>query len=232
MVGSRNARVRAEGLQPVQILSGLVGLIYLAIGIFGFVRTGISDFTGADHPSLLGFAINPLHNLLHIATGVLGVLMMFKSSGARLFGWLLLIGYGVLFVWGLLVRGVFATNPVADLGNPLNLNTADNWLHLGTALVGLAIAVVPARKVAWVDDDLPAPDAPQTIDDTAVEGSPAARARVAPPPTGHPSAPGHAPPTGSASAPGHAPPTGPASAPDARPFDPSNVPDRSGRSRH
>jgi len=57
-----------------------------------------------------------------------------------------LIGSAVLVVWGLMLMGFTSTNPVSELGNPLNLNVADNWLHVGTAVLGLAIAVVPARR--------------------------------------------------------------------------------------
>lgn len=152
MAGSRTARVRPEGLQPVQILSGIVGLIYLAIGIIGFVVTGISDFTGTDH-TLLGFGTNPLHNIVHLGLGALGLIMMVRSASARLFGWILFVAYGAAFLWGLSIQGVFATNPLSGLGNPLNLNIADNWLHLGSAVVGLLVAVLPARKIALVEPD-------------------------------------------------------------------------------
>ncbi|MFC4000759.1 DUF4383 domain-containing protein [Prauserella oleivorans] len=139
-------RVRRAGMQPVQLLAGLVGLVYLALGIIGFVLTGFGDFTGTDHSTLLVFGINPLHNIVNLVVGVLGVLMALNSSMARTYGWLLFIGFGLLFVWGLAITGVFSSNPVSGLGNPLNINNPDNWLHLGTALVGLLIAVMPARK--------------------------------------------------------------------------------------
>jgi hypothetical protein len=139
-------RVKVAGLQPAQVLAGLVGLVFLALGVLGFVRTGFGDFAGDQHATLLGFSLNPLHNVVHLVFGVLGLLMASTSGLARLYGWILFIGYGAVSLWGLALSGVFSTNPVSGLGNPLALNTHDNWLHLGLTAVGLLIAVLPARR--------------------------------------------------------------------------------------
>ncbi|ALG12934.1 DUF4383 domain-containing protein [Kibdelosporangium phytohabitans] len=138
--------VRAR-LQPTQVLAGLVGLAFLALGVIGFVHTGFNDFAGQGHTMLWGvFAINPLHNVLHLLFGVVGVLLALTSATSRLYGWVLFAAYGVLLVWGLMLVGLTSTNPVSELGNPLNLNIADNWLHLGLAVLGLVIAIVPLRR--------------------------------------------------------------------------------------
>lgn len=142
------ARPRRRGLQPVQVLAGLIGLVYLALGIIGLIITGFGGFGDATHSTLWVFSINPLHNIFHIVIGVLGVLMALTSKLARTYGWLLLAVFGVLLLWGLAITGVFAENPVSGLGNPFALDAADNWLHLGTALLGLVVAVMPARKRA------------------------------------------------------------------------------------
>jgi hypothetical protein len=146
------------GLQPAQILAALVGIVFLVAGVIGFVRTGFGDFAGHQHVYLLVFAINPLHNLVHVVIGLLGIVMSVGSGLARAFGWLLFFAYGAMFVWGLMITGALTTNPVSGAGNPLNLNGADNWLHLGSAAVGLLIAVLPARKAALVASEA-APDA-------------------------------------------------------------------------
>jgi Domain of unknown function (DUF4383) len=138
--------VRAR-VQPTQVLAGLVGLAFLALGVVGFVHTGFDDFAGQGHTTLFGvFALNPLHNVLHLLFGVIGVLLAFSSVTARLYGWLLFAGFGALVIWGLALVGLTSTNPVSELGNPLNLNVADNWLHLGIAVLGLVIAIVPLRR--------------------------------------------------------------------------------------
>lgn len=123
-----------------QWLALIVGVVYLLVGAVGFVVTGFSGFMEHDESqTLLGFAINPLHNIVHLVIGFLGISLWPMSGGARTFGWLLLIGYGAAFVYGLLA----VDNPEI---NYLNINEADNWLHLGSAVVGLLIAIWPARR--------------------------------------------------------------------------------------
>ncbi|MFD1150030.1 DUF4383 domain-containing protein [Saccharothrix hoggarensis] len=146
MTHSTTGRVKVAGLQPAQVLAGLTGLVFLALGVLGLVRTGFGDFAGDPHSTLFGFGVNPLHNVAHLVFGVLGLLMASTSGLARLYGWLLFVSYGALVLWGLALSDVFATNPVSGLGNPLALNTMDNWLHLGLAALGLLIAVLPARR--------------------------------------------------------------------------------------
>jgi ABC-type transport system involved in multi-copper enzyme maturation permease subunit len=129
-------RVRA----PHQWLALTIGVVYLLVGIAGFFVTGFDGFAEHDHDqTLLGFAINPLHNIVHLLIGLLGVTMWSSPSRARTFGWLLVIGYGAAFVYGL----VAVNNP--DI-NFLNINAADNWLHILSVLAGLAIALWPRRS--------------------------------------------------------------------------------------
>ena len=58
-------------------------------------------------------------------------------AGARTFGWLLAVGYGAAFIYGLLAVG--------EDWDFLNINAADNVLHILSALVGLVIALMPVR---------------------------------------------------------------------------------------
>lgn len=165
MTHSTVGRVKVAGLQPAQVLAGLVGLVFLAAGVAGFLRTGFGDFAGDQHSMLLGFAVNPLHNVIHLAFGVLGLLMATSSGLARLYGWIVFLTYGAVVLWGLALAGVFAANPVSGLGNPLALNVNDNWLHLGFALVGLLIAILPARrKVVVPEEEIAEPGEQQHFD--------------------------------------------------------------------
>jgi ABC-type transport system involved in multi-copper enzyme maturation permease subunit len=125
--------------QPHQWLALVIGVVYLVVGLAGFLVTGFDGFTEHDHSqTLLGFAINPLHNIVHIVIGLLGIALWSTASKARTYGWLLFIGYGATFVYGLVV----ADRPE---WNFLNINGADNVLHIVSALAGLAIALWPRR---------------------------------------------------------------------------------------
>ena len=121
-----------------EILGLAFGAIYLLVGIVGFFITGFDDFAGnGQHEMLLFFMINPMHNIVHIVIGVAGLLLSRTLSGARMYGWLLAIGYTAAFVYGLLAVG--------QDWDFLNINAADNVLHALTAVVGLVIALVPVR---------------------------------------------------------------------------------------
>ncbi|MGM1061271.1 DUF4383 domain-containing protein [Saccharothrix sp. Mg75] len=164
MTHSTVGRVKVAGLQPAQVLAGLLGLVFLAFGVVGFLRTGFGDFAGDQHAMVLGFAVNPLHNVIHLAFGVLGLLMATGSGLARLYGWIVFLAYGAVLLWGLALAGVFAGNPVSGLGNPLALNTNDNWLHLGLTLAGLLIAFVPARRKIVVPEETVEPVEERHVD--------------------------------------------------------------------
>ena len=124
-----------------QLLALVFGAIYTLVGIIGFFITGFSDFF-AHHTgeTLLGFEINGMHNVVHILIGVAGLVLARTLAGARTYGWLLAIGYGAAFIYG-----VFAVDQTWDF---LSLNWADNILHLATAVVGLVIALAPVRSGA------------------------------------------------------------------------------------
>jgi len=101
--------------------------------------TGVDDFAAETDKTLLGFEINPLHNIVHLVIGLAGLAMWRRLDTARTYGWLLAAGYGAAFVYGL-----FAADNSGI--NFLSINGADNGLHLVSALAGLAIALWPARR--------------------------------------------------------------------------------------
>jgi hypothetical protein len=122
-----------------QLLALIIGAVYLLVGIVGFFVTGFDDFFGHDtNETILGFEVNPFHNVVHILIGAAGLALARTLDGARTYGWLLAVGYGATFVYGL-----FAVGQTWDF---LSLNWADNWLHLVSALAGLAIALGPVRN--------------------------------------------------------------------------------------
>ncbi|WP_345217718.1 DUF4383 domain-containing protein [Georgenia halophila] len=123
-----------------QWLALVVGVLYLAVGILGFFDTGFTGSTGfnEDDPSqtLWVFGINPLHNIVHVVVGGLGMVLWSRPRSARVFGWILVVGYGATAVYGFLVVD-------SSGANLLNINMADNWLHVGSVVVGLLIALWP-----------------------------------------------------------------------------------------
>jgi hypothetical protein len=126
---------------PSQLLALAIGAVYTLIGILGFFITGFENFAAETDKTLLGFEINPLHNIVHLAIGLAGLAMWRRLDTARAYGWLLAAGYGLTFLYGLFAAGN------SDI-NFLSLNGADNVLHLLSAAAGLSTALWPATRTA------------------------------------------------------------------------------------
>jgi arginine exporter protein ArgO len=132
--------------RPVQLAATVFGAVFLLVGILGFipgVTTNYDTMTFAGHHSeamLLGvFAVSVLHNIVHLAFGVAGLALARTPAGARNF----LIGGGIVY----LVLWIYGL--VIDHGSDANfvpVNNADNWLHLGLAVVMIALGASLANK--------------------------------------------------------------------------------------
>jgi hypothetical protein len=135
----------------VQTTALVVGIVFLLVGILGFIpgiTTDYSTMTFAGHDSgakLLGiFEVSILHNIVHLLFGIAGIAMARTASAARAY----LIGGGaiylILWLYGLVIDHGSAANFVP-------INTADNWLHfvLGIGMIGLGLATTrrPAAAV-------------------------------------------------------------------------------------
>lgn len=127
----------------VQQAALLVGVVFLVVGILGFIPGITTDYDSlkfAEHDSeakLLGlFQVSVLHNLVHLLYGVAGVALARAASTAR--GYLIGGGlvYLALWIYGLVIDHDSAANFVP-------LNTADNWLHfaLGLGMIGLGVVL-------------------------------------------------------------------------------------------
>lgn len=139
-----------------QWLALVIGVVYLLVGVAGFLVTGFDGFASPEGESLLGFEVNPLHNIVHLAIGALGVAMWSNRANARMFGWILLLGYGAATIYGFVVAGSDGAE------NFLAINQADNFLHLASALAGgVVIATAqPGRDTARAPRSEPAPGRP------------------------------------------------------------------------
>ena len=132
---------------PVQNVARLVGLVFLLVGIAGFIP-GVTtdlyeglDFAGDDGTSeLLGiFQVSVLHNIVHGLFGLAGLALAATASGARTF----LIGGGAIYL-------VLFLLGIVGGGDWIPVNDADNWLHLvlGVGMIGLGVVTTRERTVA------------------------------------------------------------------------------------
>jgi hypothetical protein len=118
-----------------------VGVVLVAAGIIGFFYE--SSFTTDDsvRGAVFGLLdVNGWHNVVHIATGLLGILAARTLAGARTYCLLFGIVYAVVCVWGFI-----AGNDGSVLGI-VPVNTADNILHLLLAAGGFAAYAASAPR--------------------------------------------------------------------------------------
>ena len=132
---------------PIQSVALLVGVLFLVVGILGFIpgiTTNYDELKFAGHNSdaqLLGiFDTSILHNIVHLLFGLAGIALARTMEGARSF----LIGGGlvylVLFVYGAIWHGETG-------GNWIPVNWADNILHLAVGAGMVVLGVTLSRGV-------------------------------------------------------------------------------------
>jgi len=131
---------------PVQTAALLVGVVFLLVGVLGFVPGITAPFADlafagtGSMTALLGlFQVGVLHNIVHLLFGVAGVAAARTAGAARAF----LIGGGVIY----LVLWLYGL--IIDLNSSANfvpLNAADNWLHLVLAVGMLALGFALGRR--------------------------------------------------------------------------------------
>jgi Domain of unknown function (DUF4383) len=125
---------------PLQTVAMLVGIVFLLVGILGFIP-GITtdapgDFAGDESEAeLFGiFRTSILHNIVHLLYGIAGLALARTWDGARTF----LIGGGVIYL-ALWLLGIIGG---ADW---IPSNNADNWLHFGLGVVMIGAGVLLSR---------------------------------------------------------------------------------------
>jgi hypothetical protein len=120
------------------------GVVLLAAGILGFFAdSSFGDLgSGVEGDELIVFEVNGWHNVVHIASGLLGLALMGTAAGARAYA----LGFGAVYllvtIWGIVDgSNVFGLLPV---------NTADNILHIAIAATGILAGLLssPGREVA------------------------------------------------------------------------------------
>jgi hypothetical protein len=110
----------------------LFGIVFLIVGILGFVPAATPPMADGNGGMLLGlFHVNTAHNLVHVASGIVFLLCGMAGTGAsRTFFKIFGIVYALVAILG------FVQGDVNLLGMIAN-NRADVWLHVGLAVTML-----------------------------------------------------------------------------------------------
>lgn len=107
-------------------LAMLLGAVLTIVGILGFVM---------GDGLLLGlFEVDTTHNIVHIASGLVGLwCAMSGPNASKMFLIIFGVIYGVVAAVGFLMGG--------DILGLFHANTADNWLHAAIAVACLYVGV-------------------------------------------------------------------------------------------
>ena len=123
-----------------RLLGYVLGIVFLLVGVLGFVVTSGVGFASTEGKTLLGFELNPLHNIVHLLVGALLLYGATRGVGpSRAVN--TAVG-GVYLVVGLI--GLFILDSSANI---LALNSADNVLHLVSAAALLGPGLAADRDV-------------------------------------------------------------------------------------
>src|ERR671916_2959590 len=129
--GSRGTDRTDRRRTPAQWYCLLAGLSLLLAGILGFIVDSSFDTgDGIQGGELLSiFEVNGIHNLIHLASG----LVLLAASPKRASAKAVAIGFGL--VYGLVtIIGLIDGETVLGL---IPVNPADNVLHIALSLLGL-----------------------------------------------------------------------------------------------
>lgn len=139
-----------EGASPARLYATLVGGVLVIVGIIGFFYSASFGGPGTVDDVFGLFAVNAWHNIVHILTGAIGLLV--AGFAARQYALGLGAVYIAIAVWGFIIGSgdsILGFIPV---------NTEDNFLHLVLGVLGIGAGLATPAEQA----PRPAPASPAT----------------------------------------------------------------------
>ena len=127
-------------MNTVKAWAALVGVVLVATGLLGFLGTPlVGSASGALVPT------DNLHNVVHIATGLLALWIAFGTTGKTQID--AMLGFGILYV--VIFVAVLVSPTLFGLFS-VPANAVVHVIHAAVAIVSLAVALmarssVPAR---------------------------------------------------------------------------------------
>jgi hypothetical protein len=123
---------------PAEWYCLVAGAALLLVGILGFIADASFDTgDGVNGGSFLGFEVNAIHNLVHVASGLVLLIAARRRDTARAVAIAFGLTYGLVAIIGL-IDG----NDVLTL---IPVNAADNVLHVLLSVLGIIAGLVSRR---------------------------------------------------------------------------------------
>ena len=114
---------------PNRILAFVLGIVLTLVGILGFFVS--SSMTVGN---LMGFDVDVVHNLIHLLSGIVGLIAVF-TGWSRRFNQIFGIVYLLVALAGL-VPALYFSGRLLGL---MHVNAADNVLHWVIALAAIIV---------------------------------------------------------------------------------------------
>jgi hypothetical protein len=132
----------SETRNIAQLFAVVVGVAYLAIGVIGFAVTGFTGVVLDGPDTLLGFDLNPFHNVVHLGVGLILLVTGLLSDATIAQG--ALIGGGLVYLLAA-VLGFLGGLEIISINDADEL-APDNFLHLFSGAAALAAGIFGARQ--------------------------------------------------------------------------------------
>lgn len=99
----------------------VLGFVFIIVGVLGYIPNPIFGPSGI-------FVTNQMHNLIHIASGIVLLIGAYSSLGSSMALKIVGVVYAIVAILGFLMPGDMMLGMVA-------MNGADRWLHVVLAIV-------------------------------------------------------------------------------------------------
>jgi len=127
-----------ESSSPATLYATVVGAVLTIAGIIGFFYSASFGSPGSVDKEFGILAVNGWHNVVHLATGLLGLAA--AGYAARQYAFGIGVAYLIVAIWGFIIGSGDSILSVVPV------NAADNILHLALGLAGLAAGAATSAK--------------------------------------------------------------------------------------
>jgi ABC-type transport system involved in multi-copper enzyme maturation permease subunit len=126
----------------VQTIVPVIGAFYVLIGIIGFFITGFSNFVQNTDDKLIGFSINPFHNLVHLAIGAFLITMAANRNKAVGEG--ATMGVGLFYIVAFVI-GVYSSDNLTII-SMTGSGDLENFNHLVNGVLLLTLGLISSGQ--------------------------------------------------------------------------------------
>jgi hypothetical protein len=126
----------------VQTVVPIIGAFYVLIGIVGFFVTGFTNFVQNTDDKLIGFSINPFHNLVHLAIGAFLIIMALNRNKAVGEG--ATMGVGLFYIVAFVI-GVYASDNLTIISMQ-GSGDLENFNHIVNGVALLTIGLLSSGQ--------------------------------------------------------------------------------------